>query len=56
MNEVTCIGLSVTSHAGPAAPAEARIPNVAVTGNITPPGEFLWSEDIGFQMIALPKK
>jgi hypothetical protein len=30
--------------------------HVSVTGKVDPPGEFLWSEDIGFQMIMLPKK
>jgi len=29
---------------------------VTVAGEVSPPGEFLWSEDIGFQMILLPKK
>ncbi|MCX5645256.1 MAG: protein kinase [Phycisphaerae bacterium] len=55
MNPTVYIGLAVTSHAGPI-PAEAKMSNVAVTGKVEPPGEFLWSEDIGFQMIMLPKK
>jgi hypothetical protein len=36
--------------------AEAKMSNVVVTGDVSAAGEFLWSEDIGFQMIALPKK
>jgi len=55
MNEGVYVGLVVTSHAGPL-PAEARMSHVAVAGDVSPPGEFLWSEDIGFQMIMLPKK
>jgi len=50
------IGLAVTSNAGPATPAEAKFSNVSVTGEVEPEGEFLWSEDIGFQMITLPKE
>jgi len=50
------IGLVVTSHAGPIVTAEAKISNVTVTGDVDPIGEFLWSEDIGFQAIALPKR
>ena len=50
------LGPAVTSHAGPAAPAEAKFSNVSVTGKIESAGEFLWSEDIGFPMIALPKE
>jgi hypothetical protein len=30
--------------------------NVTLEGHVSPTGEFLWSEDIGFQVIALPKK
>ena len=30
--------------------------NVSVTGEIEPDVEFLWSEDVGFQLIVLPKK
>jgi hypothetical protein len=30
--------------------------HVTVAGKVDPPGEFLWSEDVGFQMIMLPKK
>lgn len=30
--------------------------NVSVAGNVSPVGEFLWSQDIGFQRIALPKQ
>jgi len=55
MNEGVCIGLAVTSHAGPVS-AEAKMSHVTVAGKVDPPGEFLWSEDIGFQMIMLPKK
>ena len=54
-NETVYVGLAVTSHTGPL-PAEAKMSHVTVTGNVSPPGEFLWSEDIGFQMIMLPKK
>lgn len=50
------IGLAVTSHAGPATSAEAKISNVTVTGDVEPVGAFFWSEDVGFQMIALPKE
>lgn len=56
MNDPVHIGLAVTSHAGPAVTTEAKISNVTVTGNVEPTGEFVWSEDIGFQMIALPKE
>ena len=56
MGEDVRIGLAVSSHAGPTIPAEAKMSGVAVTGEIEPKGEFLWSEDIGFQIIALPKK
>jgi hypothetical protein len=56
MDEAVYVGLAVTSHAGPFMPAEAKMSNVAVTGDVSPAGEFLWSEDIGFQMIMLPKK
>jgi regulation of enolase protein 1 (concanavalin A-like superfamily) len=55
MKETVYVGLAVTSHAGPLA-AEAKMSHVTVTGKVEPPGEFLWSEDIGFQMIMLPKK
>jgi hypothetical protein len=55
MNPTVYIGLAVTSHAGPLS-AEAKMSHVAVAGKVEPPGEFLWSEDIGFQMIMLPKK
>ena len=55
MNKAVHIGLAVTSRASPL-PAEAKISNVEVTGNVSPDGEFLWSEDVGFQMIMLPKK
>ena len=54
MNKAVHIGLAVTSRASPL-PAEAKISNVEVTGNVSPDGEFLWSEDVGFQMIMLPK-
>jgi len=56
MNEDVHIGLAVTLHPGPAVPAEAKFSNVSVTGKIESAGEFLWSEDIGFPMIALPKE
>jgi len=55
MGNTIRVGLAVTSHAGPM-PAEAKMSHVSLTGNSGPPGEFLWSEDIGFQMIMLPKK
>ncbi len=55
MNKAAYIGLAVTSHAS-SLTAEAKMSNVTVTGDIQPPGEFLWSEDIGFQVIILPKK
>lgn len=56
MNEDVHIGPAVTSHAGPAVPAEATFSNVSVTGEVKPDGEFLWSEDIGFQIIAPPNR
>jgi len=56
MDEDVHIGLAVTSHAGPAVSAEAKFANVSVIGAVEPDGEFLWSEDIGFQIIALPKE
>lgn len=56
MSSEVYVGLAVTSHAGPLMPAEAKMSNVTATGKVEPPGEFLWSEDIGFQMIVLPKK
>jgi len=55
MNEAVYVGLAVTSHAGPLS-AEAKMSAVVVTGNVSPAGDFIWSEDIGFQMIMLPKK
>lgn len=55
MGNTVYVGLAVTSHAGPV-PAEARMSHITVAGDVSPPGEFLWSEDIGFQMIMLPKK
>jgi len=55
MNEGVYVGLAVSSNAGPL-PAEAKMSHVSVTGKVDPPGEFLWSEDIGFQMILLPRK
>jgi hypothetical protein len=55
MKETTFIGMAVSSHAGPI-PAEATMSNLTTTGRVEPAGEFLWSEDIGFQMIMLPKK
>ena len=55
MDERVYIGLAVTSHAGPLL-AEVRISNVSLTGDVEPEGEFLWSEDVGFQMIMLPKE
>ena len=56
MSEDMHIGLAVTSHAGPAVPAEVKFSNVSVTGEVEGEGRFLWSEDIGFQIIALPKE
>jgi regulation of enolase protein 1 (concanavalin A-like superfamily) len=55
MNESVMVGLAATSNAGPI-PAKAKMSNVTVTGRVDPPGEFLWSEDIGFQMIMVPKQ
>jgi len=55
MDDPVRVGLAVSSHAG-ALPAEAKMSNVAVTGDVEPTGEFLWSEDIGFQMIMLPRE
>jgi hypothetical protein len=37
-------------------PAESKMSHVIVTGDVNPTGEFLWSEDIGFQVVLLPKK
>ncbi len=56
MNEDVHIGLAVTSHAGPGVPAEAKFSNVSVTGEVDPDGAFFWSEDIGFELIALPDR
>jgi len=56
MSSNVYIGLVVTLHAGPLVPAEAKISDVTTTGDVQPIGQFLWSEDIGFQAIALPKK
>jgi len=56
MKDPVRIGMAVCSHAGPAVTAEAKISNVTVTGEVEPAGEFIWSEDIGFQAVALPKK
>ena len=49
------VGLAITSRAG-SLTAEAKISNLMVMGDVQPPDEFLSSEDIGFQMIMLPKK
>jgi serine/threonine protein kinase len=54
MDDAAHIGLIVTSE-DPGRAAEAKMSNVTLTGDVDPPGEFLWSKDIGFQMIALPK-
>jgi len=56
MNEVVYIGLAVCSNAGPVVTAEATISSVTITGDVRPAGEFLWSGDIGFKLIALPDK
>jgi hypothetical protein len=56
MSETVYVGMAVTSHAGPFIPAEAKMSHITLTGKVSPPGQFDWSEDIGFQMIALPKK
>jgi len=56
MNETAYIGLAVTSHRNASITATARMSNVSVTGDYRPEGEFLWSEDVGFQMITLPKE
>jgi serine/threonine protein kinase len=56
MKDPVHIGLAVTSHAGPTVLAEAKIAQVTVAGNDNPSSSFLWSEDIGFQLIALPKE
>ena len=49
------IGLAVTSHAGPAVSAEAKFSYVSVAGEVEPEGEFVWSEDIDFQIVTLPR-
>jgi hypothetical protein len=54
--EMDSSGLVLTSHTGPTVTAKAKISNVTITGDVEPTGEFLWSEDIGFQAITLPKK
>ncbi len=56
MNGTVYVGLAVTSHTGPFVADEAKMSNVTSIGDVSPAGEFLWSEDIGFQMIMLPKK
>jgi hypothetical protein len=55
MKETAYVGLAVTSHAGPLS-AEAKMSHVAIAGNAQPTGQSLWSQDIGFQMIMLPKQ
>jgi non-specific serine/threonine protein kinase/serine/threonine-protein kinase len=55
IGQTVYIGLAVTSHnAGRA--ATAHIAHVTCTGNVSPDGPFLWSEDIGLQRGTLPKK
>ena len=49
MNHSVHVGLAVCSHAGPGIPAEAKMSNVATTGDIDPPGEFPTFEGIGFE-------
>jgi hypothetical protein len=56
MNKTAYIGLAVTSHSIASVTATARISNVSVTGNYRPEGEFTRSENIGYHLIALPKK
>jgi hypothetical protein len=43
-------------HAGQFVRAEAKMSHVTLTGNVSPTGPFDWSEDIGFHVVALPKK
>jgi non-specific serine/threonine protein kinase/serine/threonine-protein kinase len=56
MSPKVYIGLVATSHRGRWQTVEGKMSNVAVTGKVEPEGEFLWSEDIGFKMMALPDK
>jgi hypothetical protein len=49
MNETVYIGLTVTSHSTTRA-AEARISNVRLTGSVNPPGPFVHSKDISFEI------
>ena len=55
MNQKAHVGLAVCSHAGPTKTAEAKLSHVSLDGDWRLDGPLLWSEDIGFQMIALPK-
>ena len=57
MSRAPCdhIDADLPRNAGPLS-AEAKMSNVAVATDVQPPAEFLWSEDIGLQMIMLPKK
>jgi dipeptidyl aminopeptidase/acylaminoacyl peptidase len=49
MNETVYIGLTVTSHSTTRA-AEARISKVRLTGSVNPPGPFVYSKDISFEI------
>jgi serine/threonine protein kinase len=55
MNETVHVGLAVMSWS-PGRTTEARVSNVTVTGQVEPAGPFLWSKNIGFQMIAFPEE
>ncbi len=55
MDETVHIGLAVTSRDASRL-AEARLSDVTLTGSVSPEGTFTTSEDIGLQMIVLPKK
>ena len=56
MADAVRVGLAVSSHAGPTVTAEAKMSQVTVTGDVAAKGQFLWSEDIGFQIVVLPKE
>ena len=52
MNETVYIGLAVSSH-NTWRTAEARMSNVTVTGSVSPPGPFIHSKDITFEISPL---
>jgi serine/threonine protein kinase len=57
MSDSVHIGLAVCSHAGPGTPAEAKMSNVILSGDVDlPPGASFRLEAIGFPINASPRE